>query len=353
MKKIAFCLPDFRGGGAENVIITLSNELSKNYHVYLLVGKYQGILKDRVNKNITCISLDTTSGLRASRKIAEICNMESISTVIGTLGMAHGVSLSKLLGNKATCIARVGNTVSEDLKRWGGINKILRKAYQYVLLFSQKVIAQSEYMKKDIINLIGIHKDKVVVIYNPIDLYRLNLLKKMPIPSNANVKKSDIVYVGRLEQQKDVATTIMAFKLYSNESDSVLHIIGDGYERQKLENLTIALNIKDKVIFHGFLKNPYPILNSCGMFVMSSLYEGFSNSLLEAVALKKKIVASNSPGGNSEIIRNGINGYLFEVKNHTDMYEKMKMAAKLTIDEANIESFSLENIKKKYISLIE
>lgn len=350
MKKIAFCLPDFRGGGAENVIITLSNELSKIYNVYLLVGKQQGILQDRINENITCISLGTTSGLLASRKIAKICNMESISTVIGTLGMAHSVSLSKLFGNKATCIARVGNTISEDLKRWSGVNKILRTVYQRVLCLSQKVIAQSEYMKKDIINLINIDEDKVIVIYNPIDLHRLNSLKKLPI--STVVKQSDIVYVGRLEQQKDVATTLLAFKLYSNDSDATLHIIGDGYERHELENLASELGIKNKVLFHGFLKNPYPILDSCNIFVMSSLYEGFSNSLLEAVALNKKIVVSNSPGGNSEIIKNGVNGYLFETRNHTDMYEKMKMAEKLNIDKNNVEPFTLENIKNKYISLI-
>ncbi|MGU3192220.1 glycosyltransferase [Vibrio cholerae] len=349
-KNIAFALPDFRGGGAEKVIISLANEFAKTNNVYIFVGQALGPRKDSICNFVNIIELGTKSGIKSSYKIKSLCKEKSIDAIVGTLGMAHAVAMSKLLGNKSLCIARIGNTVSQDLKNYSGLKKQLMKIYQSVLFFSDIIITQSKYMKQDLLNhilLIRFAENKIKQIYNPIDIESIRY--KSLSGCSGSISDKDFVVIGRLERQKNTITILNAFLKYSRHyPQTKLHILGDGIERQELERFVSEKQLSDRVIFHGFVENPYPYILKSRAFLMSSLYEGFSNAILEAIALNKPVVVSDCPGGNREIVDEGRNGLFFKVGDSNDLFEKLLLLENIKFESTNVDKFELKNVQAQY-----
>ena len=108
-------------------------------------------------------------------------------------------------------------------------------------------------------------------------------------------KKWDVIFVGRLVPIKQVDHAIKAFSM-SNLSGKMA-IVGDGSERQKLEALTKELNISDRVDFLGWVDEPHTLMLQSRCLIMSSLYEGSSVTLAEAIFLGLPIFSYNSSSG--------------------------------------------------------
>ena len=101
---------------------------------------------------------------------------------------------------------------------------------------------------------------------------------------------------------------LKAFKIILNKHpDTVLFIIGDGEERELLQSLVVELEVKDKVLFTGYITQPVDYLALMDIFLLSSLSEGTSMTLLEAMSLGKPCVVTDA-GGNGEIIDHSVNG---------------------------------------------
>ncbi|MCP6718278.1 MAG: glycosyltransferase family 4 protein [Patescibacteria group bacterium] len=172
-----------------------------------------------------------------------------------------------------------------------------------------------------------------------------------------------ILFVGQLEKVKGIDVLVKAFSEIEKEFfDFKLIIIGDGKERQNLKNLSSKLRIREKVEFRGklSLEETKNIMKNCYFLVLPSLSEGLPRVLMEAMALKKPVMASNV-GGIPEIVKNSENGFLFEKGNTKDLVEKMKILLKnknlvekigVVGNRFVIEKFSNEKYIKSYISMI-
>lgn len=355
--RIGFALPDLRGGGAERVFITLVNYLAKkNNDVYLILGKKEGPLVQSIDDNVKVLVLGK-SGIGSLFRLRKVIIENEIDTLIGTLSMAYVVALLKVFIPKSCkMVSRLGNTISEDLKNHKGIKLLVQRLYQYSLFLSDIIIVQSKYMEDDLNNLLpyGKIKNSTRLIYNPIDVDGVTVLSKDILNGGSHtlVSDEDVISVGRLDTQKDHITTIKAFSRYSNVYQTAkLHILGDGRLRNTIQSEVVALGLQDKIIFHGHIANPYPHILKSKMLVMSSLYEGFSNVILESICLNTPAVVSNCPGGNSEIVINYKNGFLFEVRNDKDMFEKMLLASQCDFDGFSVKEFTVEKISSNYLSV--
>lgn len=119
--------------------------------------------------------------------------------------------------------------------------------------------------------------------------------------------KNDTVFIniGRMSPEKDQDKLLKAFKLLCDKYNNVkLYIVGDGVLRDDLESSAMKLNIKDKVIFTGQVKNPFLLLKNSDCFVLSSNHEGQPMVLLENLILDKPIIATDIPG-NRSVLENG------------------------------------------------
>jgi glycosyltransferase involved in cell wall biosynthesis len=122
-----------------------------------------------------------------------------------------------------------------------------------------------------------------------------------------------LLSVGRLHAQKNVAYLLNLIAALKNKSEVRARIIGDGPERPGLEAAAAALGVTDYVRFDGWLAREAvrEAYQSATLLIHASSYEGMSNVILEALATGLPVAASQIPG-NSELIQDGINGFLFD-----------------------------------------
>lgn len=157
-----------------------------------------------------------------------------------------------------------------------------------------------------------------VVINNGINLQQFNpdsvtqiLRTKWGIGPHTCV----VGFVARMTEQKDPLTLIKAFATAAaGNPDMVLLMVGDGDLKQEAMSLAIATGINEKIIFEPFRSDVPEVLQAMDVFCLPSLWEGLPIGLLEAMAMRKAVIAT-AVDGSSEIIEPGKNGLLVPVQN--------------------------------------
>ncbi|WP_177162395.1 glycosyltransferase [uncultured Fusobacterium sp.] len=188
-----------------------------------------------------------------------------------------------------------------------------------------KIVAICEAMKESTIELFPFLKDKIVRIYNPFNFERV--IKKSEESIDENLKeyydKDFIVSIMRLtEHQKDFDTLILGLKLTKEKGvKEKLYILGDGPDREKIEEKIKKEGMEKDIILLGNIKNPYPWIKKAKMLVHSSKYEGLPTVLIEALILDKIVISSDCPTGPREILENGEIGYLYNIGDYRKLGE--------------------------------
>ncbi len=158
-------------------------------------------------------------------------------------------------------------------------------------------------------------KNKIKTIYNP---YLKKLNKK-----NYN-KKKYLINVGRFRKQKNQILLIKAFndfcKVYK---DYKLLIVGDGILKEKLIQTVRSLNLSQKVMIINWTRDPLKYIKNSKLFILTSLYEGLGNVLIDAINYNVPCISTNCKSGPSEILVNGQGGYLVKNDNVSELSKKM------------------------------
>jgi glycosyltransferase involved in cell wall biosynthesis len=314
---IVFFLPDLRAGGAERVMLNLLfsyHEKFPNREIVLLLFKKNGSLLNAVPNTIRIYELGTVGATKSVFSFVFFCKKQQPKIVFASLGASLTTSLARPLVSENTIfINRIGNTIGAEkllytnpVKRFFYIfaNKIIAK-------MSNHVIFQCHYMAKDYIEQTKVTPKSYSVIYNPV---QIDFIKKLSIEKVT--ENYTFVAVGRLNAQKDYENLIRACSLLKKQTSKFsLAILGEGNLRQQLELLIKELDLREHVFLLGYKSNPYTYIVNSKYLISSSLYEGFSNVIIESLCLGKPVIATDCPGGNAEVITNGVNGWLCEYKN--------------------------------------
>lgn len=200
-------------------------------------------------------------------------------------------------------------------------NKINR--FDYICTVSEEMRVQ---LKEIFLNL----TNSQVTIYNPIDFETIEnkafKRENLTLDEEKLLNSSYICSVGRLDEgQKDFNTLINAYANLKNKSkiDEKLVLVGDGPDREKLENLVKELKLENDIIFLGKKSNPYIWIKNSKVFILSSKYEGLPTVLIEALVLDIPSISSNCLTGPAEILENGKYGELFNIGNAKELEEKI------------------------------
>lgn len=342
-------MPDFSGGGAEKVFVRLANHLIEFENITFVTSTSLGPNYSDLDRRIKVINTNK-NGLGSLIKVAKIINsLDGVKSVIGTLNMAYLVPLLRVFVNREIrLISRLGNTISQDLRNFGLRKRLLHYLYQHILYGADVVITQSKSMSEDAKATLLFGKEffNDVTIYNPI--------KIVSQPERLLDIKEDFLMVGRLERQKDVATALHALRIVIDKGYNVrLNILGEGSLFQNLKDYASYLSVIDNVCFKGYVNNPLDYIYSSKCLINSSLYEGFSNVILESIALKTPVIATNSPGGNAEIIKHKKNGYLFEVGDFEALaFYMIDIIENRDLFSFDIESFEIDKIGTQYLEVL-
>lgn len=346
MYKITLMIGHLWQGGGERVCVNLANEFVKlGYKVEVVVFSLEKAIFDKdLNDNITltCLNIDTNKS--AIWKLFFYLNRTKPTYIVS---FNYHISFFLVLLKsffKFKLFSRSISTFSENFKNRTSIfDKIKIKLLTYGLKKSDLVISQSEGMKKDL-NKFNIKK--IEVINNPINPKYLNIQED---------KKEDfILFVGRLSKEKRIDDLLKAF-CNVNENYS-LYIIGNGILKDELKNLATKLQIMNRVKFLGHKSNIEEYYTKARCTLLSSLYEGFPNVLVESIACGTPVVSYNCPNGPSEIIIDGVNGYLVDYLDIEDLYKKINKTLDEELDinliKKSAERYYPEKIAKKYIEVI-
>jgi len=217
------------------------------------------------------------------------------------------------------------------------------------------VINQCNDMRIDLISEYPQLIKKSSIIFNPLsnnisDYIKSNDLKKFK-------KKNYILCVGRLESVKSFNYAIEAFAGISDKFPKLrLKIVGKGSLKVSLKKQAMELNVSDRVDFEGFQKNVIPYYLHAQATILTSIYEGYPNTLIESLALGTPVVAFNCKSGPSEIVKNHKNGYLVKYLDVEDLKDKICVILSKKFDRDNIsltvKRNQVENISDLYENLI-
>lgn len=181
------------------------------------------------------------------------------------------------------------------------------------------VVSISKAMAEEGASLFPQLKDKLVTIYNGVRQERIQRLAGEEVTHPLWLRLSRQGYmlaVERLEEsQKDLTTLIKAYALLAQRMPGAPHLVvlGEGRDRELLQQLINQCSLQEHVHLLGFTQNPYPWMKHAQLLVHSSRFEGLPTVLIEALMLEKHIIASDCPTGPREILANGDAGMLVPV----------------------------------------
>jgi glycosyltransferase involved in cell wall biosynthesis len=184
-------------------------------------------------------------------------------------------------------------------------------------LFTYQITAISKATKQALVDYEFLPDSKIEVIYNGIKGLQKDEHESTQIRAKLNIHSSALVYgtIARLDPIKNHTMMINAFaKTLKTLPKAILIIVGDGELMDELTNLVNKLNIQDSVIFTGYIPYPKDHLAVFDIFLLSSLSEGTSMTLLEAMSLEKPCIVTDA-GGNKEIIVDGETGFVTDNDN--------------------------------------
>jgi glycosyltransferase involved in cell wall biosynthesis len=355
MNRVAHIITTIERGGAEKQLLTLVREQCKNGREVLVIplkGSPE-LLNEFENAGAKVIlDLINTNFARQIRLLRRILPSE------GFIIHAH-LPRAELLGSLATNNNRLILSRHNTEPFYPGMPKLVSRFLgQFTSGRANLVIAISSAVEDYLYKSREIRQNtEVKVVHYGLDESPKNLGSTSASEVTKNSGEFVIGTIGRLVPQKDYPTLISAFNYLLNEFPlATLVILGDGYLQPRLEEFVDKLKISDKVNFLGKRPDVESFLHTLDLFVLASKYEGFGLVLLEAMAQKVPIVASNN-SAIPEVLGPNHPG-LAQTGDAKDFSEKMKKLLlipgrrkALEIQEIRISNFSPFSMATKMDSL--
>jgi glycosyltransferase involved in cell wall biosynthesis len=314
---VLFVMPALSGGGAERVLLRILRQLDRRrFRPVLLLFEKTGPLLPEVPADVPVLDCGRNGGGAGGRWLwnaARVIRAERPAVVFSFLWftnlatvVAHRLSgcSGKLILSERLTIDGAREGVLKNGIRKAGIRLLYRRA--------DAIVANSAALREQLLAMCGLPANRVVSIPNPLDID--DILARSRETADPPLQAAGdplVVGMGRLVRQKGFDTLIRAVALLRTPARLV--IVGEGPRAGELLDLAERSGIVDRVSLAGFRANPYPLLRTAAVFVLSSRYEGFPNALLEAMALGVPVVATRCSTGPEEIVSHGVNGLLVPV----------------------------------------
>lgn len=364
---LAFFIPDLALGGAEQVTVNIVNGLTtRGYSVDLLLSRAEGKLQTELAPGVNVIELPPTRtsvfGV-AAHLPALVRYLQQKNPTVLFPHLAH-VSIVCLALNR---MLDIDTTVVPTHHKAFGIesdqtakDRIVQNLIPLLYPSADRIIAVSEGVADSIVKGTPVNRTDVSVLHNPINVEAIRERARDPV--NHEWIEDDeldvVLFVGRLEGQKDLRTWLRAFRIVHEQNPNTRAVIaGQGSLRSDLLSVADRLDIADVVSMPGYVENPYRYMSQASVFVLSSQYEGLPTVLIEALACGCPVVATDCPSGPREILADGKYGPLVPVGEIADLADAVDeiLADPVPSDtlRARADEFDTESALDNYETFIE
>lgn len=309
MKNVYILLPSPHPTGPIKGAVALANILVKYHHTSIVFLKKGPGIDSELNNAVRIISLAKCKTIIQKiiryRKLILQNNAGQKSVSISFCFSADFANL--FCHDLAMNISSIrGNLPLNYQYEFGKAGVVVAALHLYFLRWFDHVVAMHRNMARQIYMYCG---KTPHIVGNFVDEGMLNAYRN-PIPKKQGPLR--FIYVGRLTKLKNVHTIINAAEVLKQKQYSFhLDIVGDGELSPELTILAAKNQIENLVTFHGHLKFPYSLMAKSDCLVLPSSTEGVSRSVLEALYLNVPCLVRDIDG-NSDLIKNGENGYLFD-----------------------------------------
>lgn len=350
-EEIVLVIPSLKAGGAERVMSILANFWSQEHRVHLIILSSSEdffCINDRVvvhrlgyvpgSSWIKKLSSLVLKSFRLRRLIREI----QPSFVLSFMTKYNVFVLISAIGTGARVFVSERDSVNKHH------SAILRMARRLTYSLSKGVIVQTEDYRRHINSILP--KVPVFVVPNPVNV---------PYVPPCTRKKV-ILAVGRLVQEKGHKFLIQAFSMTKVVGTWRLAIVGSGPLFDELVEFSKQAGVHDQVDFYGERNDVPQLLSECGMFVLSSVSEGFPNSLAEALVSGVPCISFRCQSGPEDLIDHMVNGILVNVGDVKGLAGAIDQLAADSgfLDRAGAgapvlrHKLSVENIAERYLSFV-
>lgn len=321
-KKILHLITNLETGGAQKMLSELLPLLQKSFNNQVCCLRGHGTFGENLREKgiiVHYFFMKNIVDFSIIFKFKEVIKKEKPDILVTYL--THSDIFGRILGRlfgvkKIVCSVRVNTLklnfplfvmdgLTSSLVDYYHFNsKYVKRIYQKYFFLSNK---KCTYIPNGISN---------IERYNIHDNHKIFMKKR-----ELNIPEDKIIIgsIARLDKQKGQTYLVSAFaEIIKKRKDTVLLLIGQGKERKNIKRQINLLNLEDYIYMVGERKDIPELLQVIDVFVSPSLFEGMSNTLLEAMASKKTIVATNIPE-NTEILRNNISALLFKKRNVSEL----------------------------------
>ena len=318
-KSIVFFCGSLQQGGAESVIVTLSNYWAKQNNKVSIITVDNKQAAYPLEYSINHLKLDLSKESQGNiwrgvseiykrvLKLRNILKKTQPNVLISFITDANLIALFATYGLKTKVIVSDRSDPFFD-KSYINPTKFLMKKFLYRL--SSSVVIQTKgsavYYKK------WLSSKKIFVINNPIQ----TIFCKEPVVKNT--KENIILSVGRLVHEKNFEMLIKSFSKV-NQSSWCLVIVGEGKQREMLTQIINEYKMGHCIFLEGSTNNIIDWYKKASIFVLPSRSEGYPNVLIEAMAMGLPVISTSCNYGPSEIIRHGENGLLIKNDNEGEL----------------------------------
>ena len=359
--RIALYTPSLGAGGAESVIVTLANGFSeRGIVVDLVTATAEGHFRKDLSDAVRIVDLESPRVLFSLAGLIRYLRRERPEAMLSVLNYANVIATiawrwarvpTRLVVSERTTLSKSKSSMRNIRGRF--VPALVRWAYPR----ASAVTAVSSGVADDLVEHVGLSRERIQVVYNPIVSPELCDKSRRPL-SHPWLRKDAppvILGVGRLTTAKDYPTLIRAFAQLRKQRPARLIILGEGELRGELETLVADLRIGDDVALPGFSDNPFAWMSRASLYVLSSSWEGLPGSLIQAMACGTPVVSTDCPSGPAEILENGKWGRLVAVGDS----EALASAMSATLDEkehpkvsARADFFSIERAVDGYLKVL-
>jgi glycosyltransferase involved in cell wall biosynthesis len=356
-RPVALFLPALEGGGAERAYLRLGGALAAEGHATdLVVATDRGVLWDDVPPGVRLVRLGSGRSATAVTALVRYLRRERPRALVSAITHANVIAIlaAGMARTRTPVVVNEQLHLSSEVARSRVLVALIRALYPR----AAAAVAVSQGVARDLEGVAGMRPGSVRVIFNPLPVEELR--RRAAGPSGHPWIDGEggppvILAAGRLEPQKDFSTLLRAFATVRAHAPARLVVIGEGGLRGDLEREVAELGLAADVSLPGFAANPYPFFAGARMYALSSRFEGLPTVLLECLALRLPVVATDCPSGPREILAGGRLGRLVPVGDPAALATAMlaELRSPTTVPADAVDPYRAERVAAEYARLLD